>query len=263
MIALTFLSPGVLVTIGAVVGGLVLVGFLLRFLTNRGVERTIFQRDSSWVRTSTIPHEQHYVRNAKGDNLDFWWFPHPVSKEALIYLHGRVGRLAHFYENLCEQYNVLSPSYPGFGISEGVPTVENVYETAELAYQWLLKKGFEENQIIIWGHSMGGAPAVYVASLHPKCKKLIIINSFNTTKGLIRKRWGFLTAFFSKPWFDSNRYAKNVECKVVQFCYKSDQIVPYEECRLLFNAYKTTNKKLVDMEGEHHEFFEIEFTAPY
>jgi pimeloyl-ACP methyl ester carboxylesterase len=236
--------------------------FILRGALTFLLKMMLFRKERSYSRTLTVPHEQHFVRTSHGENIDLWWLPHPTSTEVLLYLHGNSGRLPHFFQSFCEQYHVLAPSYPGYGLSEGNPSEDNVYETADIAYKWLLDKGFKEDQIIIWGHSLGGSPAVYLASKHPGCKKLIVVNSFSSLKSLCKRRYSFLVSPFIKDWFNTAKYAKKVEGKVVQFCYKNDKTIPFEECRLLFDSYKTTNKKLVEMEGHCHEYFDIEYTAP-
>jgi len=261
MVAVAFAFHTILyIALVVAVSGALLV-FLLRGCFTLILKIIVFRQERSYARAITIPYEQHFVKSKAGDSIDLWWVPHPTSTEVLLYLHGNSGRLPHFFESFCEQYNVLSPSYPGYGLSEGKPTEDNVYETAELAYQWLLDKKYEENQIIIWGHSLGGAPAVYLASKHPGCKKLIVVNSFSSLKSLCKRKYGFFLAPFLKNWFDTSKYAKQVEGKVVQFCYKNDKTVPFEECKLLFDNYKTTNKKLVVMQGHCHEYFQIEYTA--
>ena len=261
IIELTF--GKIIFIVSVVVLSVLLLGVILWWIIPIIVRKTIFHKEQGHSKTLNVPHELYFIKNSRGDNIDLWWLPHPVSTEVLLYLHGSSGRLPHFFQSFCEQFNVLAPSYPGYGLSEGSPSEENVYETADLAYKWILDKGFKEDQIIIWGHSLGGSPAVYLASKHPRCKKLIVVNSFSSLKSLYKRRFSFLILPFIKNWFDTSKYAKKVEGKVVQFCYKNDKTNPFEECKLLFDSYKTTNKKLVEMEGQSHDYFDIEYTAPH
>lgn len=261
MTALEFPVQNWIVIALSAVLGLVVLWAIVRMVLMTVLKNILFRQERSYSRTVNIFHEQHFVRNTSGDSIDLWWMPNASASDVLLYLHGNSGRLPHFFESFCSQYNVLAPSYPGYGLSEGRPTEENVYETAELAYSWLLSKGYREDQIIIWGHSLGGSPAVYLASKHPKCKKLIVVNSFSSLKSLCKRRFSFLVTPFIKDWFNTSKYAKNVEGRVVQFCYKHDKTVPFEECKLLFENYKSTNKDLVEMEGQCHEYFEIEYTV--
>jgi uncharacterized protein len=243
-----------------------LVVFFCLWLLARAIVTPIFRRrvfrgDLVSQGSVAIPHEQYFLRNAAGESIDLWWIPNPFATEALLYLHGNAGRLPHFFETFCSEYNVLAPAYPGYGLSEGESTEANVYETAVLGYQWLQDKGYREDQITIYGHSLGGAPAVYLASIRPKCKKLIVVNSFKSLKSLCRKKYGWLASLLIKDWFNSGKYAKGIEGRVVQFCYRHDKIIPFEECASLFESFKSTNKDMVPMDGPCHSYYEIEFTV--
>lgn len=240
---------------------LFLLWLLARAIATPIFRKIVFHGDLGSLGQTAIPHQQEFLRKRNGDNIDLWWIPLASSKEALLYLHGNAGRLPHFFESFCREYNVLAPAYPGYGLSEGKATEESVYETAELAYQWLINKGYREDQIIIYGHSLGGAPAVWLASLRPKCKKLIVVNSFSSLKSLCRRKYGFVLSLLIKNWFNSAKHARKIKGRVVQFCYKHDKIIPYEECVRLFESYSSTDKDLVAMEGACHSYFDIEFTA--
>ncbi len=251
----------ILIEIGVIVAGFFLLWLLARAIVTPIFRKMVFTGDLGSLGNVMIPHEQQFVRNSGGYNIDMWWIPHASSKEALLYLHGNAGRLPHFFESFSREYNVLAPAYPGYGLSEGAASESRVYETAELAYQWLLDKGVGEDQIIIYGHSLGGAPAVYLASRRPGCKKLIVVNSFSSLRSLVRRRYGLFFSLFVKGWFNTAKYAARVKGRVVQFCYRHDKVVPYEECEALFKSFTSTDKDLVTMEGPCHSYFDIEFTA--
>ena len=72
--------------------------------------------------------------------MSFWFFENKYSDEVILYLHGNTGRLAYFFPELIKKANILSPAYPGYHESEGKPSVDSVYETAFLAYEWLVQK---------------------------------------------------------------------------------------------------------------------------
>ena len=69
--------------------------------------------------------------------------------------------------------------YRGFGKSEGVPFEQGVLEDSEAALEWLKNKsGKSSDQIIIAGHSIGGAPAVHLAASQG-AKALVLQRTFN------------------------------------------------------------------------------------
>jgi fermentation-respiration switch protein FrsA (DUF1100 family) len=91
----------------------------------------------------------------------------------VLHLHGNaetafsVSQFAHAAALVQRHLNVLGFDYRGFGATPGEVSEQHVYEDAEAAYQFLLARGVTDQHIIIWGHSLGSGPAVYLATRHP------------------------------------------------------------------------------------------------
>jgi uncharacterized protein len=125
----------------------------------------IFKPERSYNVDIAVPYEQHFIENKYKENIDLWYIKVPQSKKVVLYLHGNSGRIPHFFGDIVDNgYSVLSPAYPGYHLSEGEPNTDNIYNSALVAYDWLVDNGWQEKNIIIMGHSMGGSPAVYLAS---------------------------------------------------------------------------------------------------
>ena len=61
--------------------------------------------------------------------------------------------------------NVLIPEYPGYGMSDGRASERGCYAAADVAYDYLARRpDIDRAQIIVAGHSLGGAVAVDLAS---------------------------------------------------------------------------------------------------
>src|SRR5204863_3494535 len=61
---------------------------------------------------------------------------------------------------------------------QGRPDEEGTYCDAQGAHQWLVKKGFDAEHIILFGESLGGGIASELAS-RERCGGLILENSFS------------------------------------------------------------------------------------
>lgn len=81
------------------------------------------------------------------DHMDFYW---PRQK-----LYSHLGHLGRF--------GVLMFDYPGFGMSEGKPTEENMYQSTEAALRWLKSHGLNGNRMVMMGFSLGSAAVCEVA----------------------------------------------------------------------------------------------------
>jgi len=85
----------------------------------------------------------------------------------ILYCHGNWDHLDYYYP--CVQllahaggkhnYGVMTFDYRGYGLSEGYPTESFLYADTDAAMKWLKSKGLTSDRLIIYGFSMGSAPA--------------------------------------------------------------------------------------------------------
>lgn len=200
-------------------------------------------------------YDQKFLTGPDGLKIDAWLINNPSSNEVVLYLHGNAGRVPNILMELSKKYKVFSPSYPGFALSEGSPTSQRVLDTAAASYQYLLDNGFKENQIIVYGHSLGGSPAVYLASTR-KPSKLILVNVFSSIQSMCQRQFGIF-CIFGGHLLNSTSFAPRVECKTRQFHLPSDQVVPYAEGRKLFETLASQDKKFTDLPNHTHNYFEV------
>jgi uncharacterized protein len=118
--------------------------------------------------------------------LHGWWMPAPPEAPVMLYLHGNGGNIGAYASQAARLrnlgYSVLIFDYRGYGLSSGpFPCEERVYEDAELAWSWLTgTMKIPPGQICIFGHSLGGAIAIEMATRHPDAAALIVESSFTS-----------------------------------------------------------------------------------
>ena len=78
------------------------------------------------------------------DHMDFYW----PRAQLLANTRGK------------NHYGVMMIDYRGYGLSEGKPTENGLYTDVDAALQWLKSNGLTNNRLIMYGFSMGTAPAV-------------------------------------------------------------------------------------------------------
>jgi esterase/lipase len=236
-----------------------LIVFWLAFSTFLYTQSTtlIFNNKVSWAPVPAFGYELSFVRNKAGQNISMWYFPNPNTDKVVLYLHGNAGRLPQFFPDLKLYGSVLSPAYPGYHESEGDPSPENALETTILAYDYLVNvKKVPEDKILIFGHSLGGSTATYLASQKPKAKKLIVVNTFSSVQSMCYNQYTIFCVFAGNT-LNSAEYAKKVTIPVRQFVYKKDLTVPPEEGRKLFTYFKSEDKKLIEMDEYTHSDFNV------
>ncbi len=119
--------------------------------------------------------------------LHSWWIPQPKNHlGTLLFFHGaglNIGynvSQANWFRWL--GLDVLLVEYRGYGLSEGdFPTEASLYEDAEAALAYLTtEREIPTEEIMLYGHSLGGAIAINLAIHHPELAGLIVHNSFTS-----------------------------------------------------------------------------------
>lgn len=149
----------------------------------------------------------------------------------ILFCHGNGGNLSYRQGKLAEfnkiGISVLIFDYSGFGYSRGVPTEQLCYSNASTFYEYLLKMGYSNTNIIPYGESLGGPVASYIARKY-NCPKVIIESGLPGVKYLLSYRvpWlKFLSIFFSD--FDMVSFLTGYRGKSLVIHSTDDEIIPY------------------------------------
>lgn len=226
------------------------------FLTSQAGS-LVFNNTVSWAPVPNFGYDLEFIENKEGNSLSVWKFEGEAGAQnpIILYLHGNSGRINDMFAELTQYGDVYSPAYPGYHESEGTPNTDSVYEAALATYDWLVEEeGIKPNNIIIFGHSMGGSPATYVASKRPRARKLVLVNTFSSIQSMCFRDYTILCAF-SGNILNTARYAEDVEIPVRHFAYENDLDVPFEENEKLFEYFeKSDDKEFVTMDKFTHTY---------
>ncbi|PAV64047.1 hypothetical protein WR25_04950 isoform B [Diploscapter pachys] len=138
-----------------------------------------------------------WLNSTTGDLIDAMFIPPDSSADAerqrtlVICCEGNAG----FYEigitNTPIQlgYGVLGFNQPGFAESNGLPFPTNVLAAAEAVFQYATNVlQYREEDIVLFGWSIGGFPASWLAANHPNVKALILDATFDDLLPLAESR---------------------------------------------------------------------------
>ena len=215
------------------------------------------------------------VPGTKNEKLHGYYLPSPIKTDkAVIYLHGRShnnGNSASACLKIQEHVpvNVLMADYRGFGKSAGVATPESVVQDAEIMYNHLIQQGFKPENITIYGHSLGGAIAIELASrLKKKVRNLIIQSSFasveEVTTAYKKKYLYFIPDLITKLLnritpnvFDSKETIKNIdpETRLLILHGLNDEYIPVKQSNELFENASTDKKQIIVLQDVKHNDF--------
>ena len=242
------------IAVGGYLGILIVLSFFENWMLYRPAKAS-----ADWVESPAPDAEDVYLTSADGTRLHAWWFPHPQSKGAVLYLHGNAGNLSHRGASVVKLREYLNESvliidYPGYGKSEGSPTEKGCYAAAEAAYDWLLhEKKIDPEKLIIYGGSLGGGVAVYLASEKPH-RALVLVKTFTSCPDVAAKIYPWLPV----RWVMRNRFdniGRIGKCRKPVFIAHGDcdGLVPFDHGKSLYEAANEPKEFLVLENCDHND----------
>ena len=191
--------------------------------------------------------------------LHGWFIPGKNAKRTVLFFHGNAGNISHRLESIeifhRLELNVFIIDYRGYGQSEGKISEQGTYRDAEAAWNYLINtQGINEQEIIIFGRSLGASIASWLASKHTPAA-LIIESAFTSIPSMGQRFYPFLPVRWLTHFkYDTKQYVKNISCPVMVAHSKNDEIIPYDEGREIFDA-ATEPKQFLEMRGGHNDGF--------
>ncbi|GAV85554.1 Abhydrolase_5 domain-containing protein [Cephalotus follicularis] len=122
----------------------------------------------------------HRLRTRRGNDIVAVYVKHPRASATLLYSHGNAADLGQLFELFVEltnrlRVNLLGYDYSGYGQSTGKPTECNTYADIDAAYKCLKEKyGVNDEQLILYGQSVGSGPTLDLASRLPNLRAVIL-----------------------------------------------------------------------------------------
>ena len=201
------------------------------------------------------PFEEVDIRNGKAD-LNGLYFPVESAKGAIIYFHGNRGNLTRWGEVVKPfvqmGYTVLVMDYRGYGKSTGKRTKKALLEDAQLWYDWLNQQ-YEQEEMIIYGRSLGTGIASWLASQN-KPDKLLLETPYYSLAEMAKRYYPIYPARYALRFnFESFRYLRAVKCPVYMFHGTDDSVVPYQQGKRLFESLQNPQGRFYTIEGGGHK----------
>ena len=211
-----------------------------------------------------LPYEDVSIATEDGEKLHAWWIPAPERRGSVVLFHGNAGNISHRldYARMFSGlgYDTLLVDYRGYGRSTGSPSEEGTYRDAAASWRWLVDtKGIPANEITVFGESLGGAVACWLAE-RQKPRALVLASTFTSVPDLGAEAYRFLPVrLLSRFKYDTRACVARVEAPVLVVHSARDDIIPYAHGRRLYDAAREP-KAFLEIEGGHNDGFV--FTRP-
>lgn len=176
----------------------------------------------------------------------------------LLYLHGarydvrgssqRMRRLQGL------GFSVLGIDYRGFGRSTpALPSEQTDGEDALAAWDWLAAQ-HPDRPRFVFGHSLGGAIAVQLASQRDDVSGLIVEGGFTSIPELVRHfKWGWLPLGpLITQRFEAAEHIAQVRAPVLVVHGSEDQLIPSSLGRALYKRARSPKRFVLVDGGTHH-----------
>lgn len=206
-----------------------------------------------------LPYETITLTTSDKVKLSGWFIPAKDAPGVVLFFHGNAGNISHRLESI-EIFHQLGLSvfiidYRGYGQSQGSPSELGTYRDAEAAWQFLVEeRQVPPEQIILFGRSLGGAVAVWLAQQHPP-GMLILESTFTSVPDVAAQHYPFLPVrWLARSQYNSLERLPHIKCPVLIIHSPDDEIIPYEHGQQLFAAAQGP-KDFLKLIGSHNEGF--------
>tara|TARA_Y100001970_G_C14156423_1_gene815847 strand:- start:459 stop:1277 length:819 start_codon:yes stop_codon:yes gene_type:complete len=176
------------------------------------------------------------------DNIDLLgWFhkKNLKSYKTIVYFHGNAGKLENRIHKLNHfkdmDVNFLIIAWRGFSGNKGNPSEEGLYKDGSSALNWLKEKGLNEEDIIIYGESLGTGIATQL-SQNKNFAGLILETPFTSMIEAAKNFYPYIpVGLILKDKYENNKKMKNINIPVLVMHGEADQIVPFWMGKKIFN----------------------------
>jgi len=211
---------------------------------------------------------QEVTYNSKDGTPLFAWYTKPLrgQHKVIVFMHGNSYNIEEFYYKLKTfadiGYGTLMPEYRGFGGVKGWINQTNLEADAIAAVEYLYSQGYNNEDIYIYGMSLGSHMAVNTVYRLQKQKKqpfagLILEVPFdsllNVAKMVVPVPMPFELIMRDK--YDNLAMIEDIESPILIMGGSIDPTVPVDLAQNLYNYAPEPKKLIIYANGKHSNLY--------
>lgn len=205
--------------------------------------------------------EEINISDSQWNNINGLYYDNNAEK-TVFYFHGNGWPLNYFYSEIQYiwelWYNVMAYDYPGYGESTGFPYKENVEEFSQTFFEYMKnEKNINNDELIIWGYSVGTAVATDFASKN-NFEKLVLVSPFASRYDMSKSFLGVPLQKFLFQWntFVTRQLVQDFTQPVLIVHGNKDNIVSFDQWREVYDKYgiqsNIDKKYFIEIDGYGH-----------
>ena len=195
--------------------------------------KLLYHPFSAEITGEGLIHNFETINFKTSDNfvLKGWFHLKNSNKKTILFLHGNAGNLDNRIDKLNSlgnmDINFLIIAWRGYSGNPGNPSEEGLYKDAMGSINWLNKKGISNDQIILYGESLGTAIATEVGQ-NENFAGIILEAPFTSMVDMGQKIYPiFPVKFLLKDKYESKNKIKNIKSPILIMHGEVDKIVPF------------------------------------
>jgi uncharacterized protein len=233
-----------------------------------GLEHKLLFPVAPWTRRLVAPDPRLALgprrvttRTEDGIRLVGWVMSGEASGPWMLLFHGNAGNIStdgrpeHYQRLRALGLNLVTFDYRGYGESEGAPTEAGLCRDADAAYAYLRDSlRVPSDRIVIFGHSLGSAVAVDLASRVP-ARGLVVEGGFTSAPDVAQRIYWFLPVrLVMRSRFDSDAKIARVAGPKLFLHARADEVIPFDLGRALYDR-ASDPKAFVTLGGGHNDAY--------
>ena len=209
---------------------------------------------------NSYPAQKVEYQSEDGTPLYAWYTPPQSDKPIIVFMHGNSYNIEKFYHKMLpfykSGYGTMLLEYRGFGGVKGTITQQGLEQDALAAIKWLNALGYQNDNIILYGMSLGSHTASYVAA-QSNFKGLILEVPFDSLYNVVQDRvWMPLPLkYIVKDKYDNISLIKKVNAPVLIMGASNDKVVPINRAQILFDNANYPKNIIIYPNAEHSNLY--------
>ena len=236
---------------------LILIYFVITVVVYFFQRKLLYHPFSPQITGKGLIHNFETINFKTSDNFELkgWFHLKNSNKKTILFLHGNAGNLDNRIDKLNSlgnmDINFLIIAWRGYSGNPGKPNETGLYKDALGGIEWLNKKGISNDQIILYGESLGTAITTEVAQ-NENFAGIILEAPFTSMVDMGQKIYPiFPVKFLLKDKYESKNKIKNIKSPILVLHGRKDKIVPFYMGEKIFEMANNPKFKYFTDSDDH------------
>ena len=198
--------------------------------------------ENNYLDDASLNHKIEKIYIPSDQKLVAWYFKKNPKYKTLLFFHGNAGKIDNRIYKLNElsklDLNYLIFAYRGFSGNDGKPSEKGLYKDARAVKYWLNLNNIQDNEIILYGESLGTAIAVDLAKEFD-FSGIILESPFTSMQKLAKIYYPYLPIkLLLKDKYKTDEKMQSISSSILVMHGKQDKIVPFFMGEKIFDLAK-------------------------